>query len=105
MERKPLEEMLGAEKAGTFRYSDKSDVSRKLELDEPSEVASSTQALTDRLDDLKIESSAKSSTGGSLASGKSEKPAKALSTSRPLAVDDDLDDLDLDENIDTTVSN
>lgn len=101
MERKPLEEMLEAEKAGTFRFSDSSDVLSTKSA--PSE-ASSTQALTDRLDSLIIESSVKSNNNGaSLASAGPEMPIKTSSTSRPLAMDDDLDDLDLDENIDTTV--
>jgi len=97
IDRKPSDEMLAAEQMGAFQY--KSSVSGTSEIEEKS--------INDRLQDLSI--TAKDSILLSKAnSAKTEVPEKATtkpaSTSRPLTVDDDdLDiDLEIDDNIDTT---
>ncbi|XP_012543710.2 coatomer subunit beta' [Monomorium pharaonis] len=103
IERKPLEEMLAAEQSGVFQYK---GVSGTSEIDE---IA--TKAMIDRLHDLSM-SNMKEDTSLSKATTstvKQEVPEKAhttklTSSSRPLTVDDDdLDiDLEIDDNIDTT---
>lgn len=101
VERKPLEEMLAAEQSGAFQYkSNTSEIETKP-----------IETMMDRLQDLAIsarESSKTSATASSLAAKSvvPEKATKPASSTRPLTVDDDdLDiDLEIDDNIDTTVS-
>ncbi|XP_011633991.1 coatomer subunit beta' isoform X2 [Pogonomyrmex barbatus] len=98
IERKPLEEMLVAEQSGTFQY--------KGSVNSPSETE---EKLIDRLQVLSV--SAKDNlflNKPTTSIVKQEVPEKATtkpaSSSRPLTVDDDdLDiDLEIDDNIDTT---
>lgn len=93
--------MLAAEQSGVFQYKGASEIEEKP-----------TQAMIDRLQDLSI-SGIKDSVFLSKASTSTLKPevpekatAKPASSARPLTVDDDdLDiDLEIDDNIDTTVS-
>ena len=87
--------MLAAEQANRFTYKVTSTT------DEMGE--STAEILTERLQDLDIGKIVSSSTGKS---DLPEKIMKTTSSSRPLTVDeDDLDlDLEIDDTIDTTVS-
>lgn len=88
--------MLAAEQTNRFTY--KVATSTTDEMGE-----STTESLTERLQDLDIGKIVSSSTGKS---DLPEKIMKTTSSSRPLTVDeDDLDlDLEIDDTIDTTVS-
>ncbi|EZA57396.1 coatomer subunit beta' [Ooceraea biroi] len=103
IERKPLEDMLAAEQSGTFQY--KSDVSSTSEIE-----TKPTETMIDRLQDLAIseKESSKAAATASAPAARTVVPEKAMtkpaSSTRPLTVDDDdLDiDLEIDDNIDTT---
>lgn len=88
--------MLAAEQANRFTY--KAATSTTDEAEE-----STTDNIMNRLQDLDIGKVIPSSTGKS---NFSEKTMKTTSSSRPLTMDeDDLDlDLEIDDTIDTTVS-
>lgn len=88
--------MLAAEQANQFTY--KVTTSTTDEIEE-----STTEILTERLQDLDIGKIVSSSSGRS---DLPEKIMKTTSSSRPLTMDeDDLDlDLEIDDTIDTTVS-
>ncbi|XP_043288890.1 coatomer subunit beta' isoform X2 [Venturia canescens] len=94
-ERKPMEEMLAAEKLGSFVPTEKECPGV---AENPSDETS--DLLTKRLENLGINQSAPPTI-----SNPAEKNTRQRSTSRPLTMDeDDLElDLELDENIDTTV--
>lgn len=96
IERKPVEEMLAAEKLGSFVPTEKEC------LGVAENVAEETSdVLTKRLENLEINQS----TDPAVVSNPTENHTRQRSTSRPLTMDeDDLElDLELDENIDTTV--
>ncbi|XP_024220566.1 coatomer subunit beta' isoform X1 [Bombus impatiens] len=94
IERNPFEEMLAAEQANRFTY--KAATSTTDEAEE-----STTEMIMNRLQDLDIGKVIPSSTGKS---NFPEKITKTTSSSRPLTMDeDDLDlDLEIDDTIDTT---
>ncbi|EFN76750.1 coatomer subunit beta' [Harpegnathos saltator] len=99
IDRKPLEEMLAAEQSGAFQYNDSS-------MERPNN-ASDGGILTDRLQDLLIsgkDNDTIATTAKLVATSVPEKATKLASSSRPLTVDDDdLDiDLEIDDTIDTT---
>lgn len=91
-----MEEMLAAEQSGTFQYNDG-----------PSS-APEAEAMTDRLQELSISRKDNDAvpTAKLVPASASEKATKLASSSRPLTVDDDdLDiDLEIDDTIDTSVS-
>lgn len=97
IERKPLKEMLTAEEAGVFSFKASPEEVTSEEL-----VTESAEQLANRLLDLEIGQS----TSSVMSPLVPEKVTNPASTTRPLIVDDDDLDLDLeyDENIDTTVS-
>lgn len=101
IDRKPLEEMLVAEQSGAFQY--KSSVTTIPDVE-----AKPAEAMIDELRELSI---SRDSATSIASMGKSmiyqiipEKSAKLASSSRPLTIDDDdLDiDLEIDDTIDTT---
>lgn len=99
VERKPFEEMLAAEQSGAFQYKGANSTS---EIEEKP-----TQAMIDRLQDLSVKDSVflgKASTSTVKPEVPEKATAKLASSARPLTMDDDdLDiDLEIDDNIDTT---
>ncbi|TGZ55490.1 Uncharacterized protein DBV15_06684, partial [Temnothorax longispinosus] len=100
VERNPLEEMLAAEQSGAFQYQGIHSIS---ELEEKP-----TEAMVDRLQDLSISGIKDFLSKATTSTVKPEVPEKATtklaSSARPLTMDDDdLDiDLEIDDNIDTT---
>lgn len=93
--------MLAAEQSGAFQYKGANSTS---EIEEKP-----TQAMIDRLQDLSVKDSVflgKASTSTVKPEVPEKATAKLASSARPLTMDDDdLDiDLEIDDNIDTTVS-
>ncbi|KAK0167169.1 hypothetical protein PV327_004602 [Microctonus hyperodae] len=96
IDRKPLEEMLAAEKSGQFSLNQ-----NFIELETKQSSSQSAEHLANRLQNLEIDQLISHTTTPLVP----EKLTNPSSTARPLTVDDDEDldlDIELDENIDTT---